>query len=470
MIGNAKNSTISDCYATANLISDQTEDLSDQSNGLGGLIGETSNSLITHCYATGDIYHKWGGQSSGLIGRHFASSVVRNCYATGKVYGYPGSASIFGLGGDAGWVNDSEIHNCFALNSEMNTLYPTPLSSSNPLYHGRIYGATSGVCQYSNNHALKAMLIDGVARTQSSPTHKDGADLICSAVFDKNTYITNWDNAADHWIFPDEYTQSGDWNYGSNTNLPILKVFNNTDFVCAKQIPQMEECPIDRCDTPDWERLRTAITNITTGDTIFIHKRGTDIPEVITGSGINYDLVLCQHLDSIISTGTTITVGKTVTLQAATDSIYLYTFDENDGRHFDITTGVITFTFDKVVIDGADSAGGISIQTGTGNKTITGAIIRNCRATNGGAVYATIAATLTLNNCIISNNAAAGLGGGVYSYPSGGVATLLTLNNCTVSGNTATLGGGIYRGVSIAGLTLNNCFIMNNTATTAGGF
>ena len=92
------------------------------------------------------------------------------------------------------------------------------------------------------------------------------------------------------------------------------------------------------------------------------------------------------------------------------------------------------------------SGGGAYASGGTvANCVISG----NAAATNGGGVFRG-----TVMNCVISGNSA-GSGGGV----AGGAA-----NNCLIAANTAArLGGGAY----VA--TLNNCTVCGNTAASGGG-
>ena len=70
----------------------------------------------------------------------------------------------------------------------------------------------------------------------------------------------------------------------------------------------------------------------------------------------------------------------------------------------------------------------------------------------GGVCCASTNALVT--NCLITANAAARVGGGIYSG---------TLKNCAIAGNSASSGGGIYSGA------LNNCTLTGNAAGSSGG-
>jgi len=112
---------------------------------------------------------------------------------------------------------------------------------------------------------------------------------------------------------------------------------------------------------------------------------------------------------------------------------------------------------DSLTISGNDASRVISIASSKA-VTITGVTIRdgNVSDDTGGGILN--AGTLTLDNCIISDNTAPNVGGIIIS--AGGT---LTLANCTVSGNTATNNTG---GIGNEGiLTLNNSTVSGNTAT-----
>ncbi len=106
--------------------------------------------------------------------------------------------------------------------------------------------------------------------------------------------------------------------------------------------------------------------------------------------------------------------------------------------------------------------------TGTPTATISGMTIRFGNATgsdNGGGIAVTTSgSSLTLNDCVISDNAVNGIGGGLY-VASG---TTLVANRTTVRNNTSGFRGG---GIANSGtLTVtNSTFSANNTSGVFGG-
>ncbi|MCX6928965.1 MAG: PKD domain-containing protein, partial [Verrucomicrobia bacterium] len=97
---------------------------------------------------------------------------------------------------------------------------------------------------------------------------------------------------------------------------------------------------------------------------------------------------------------------------------------------------------------------------------------------HGGGAYCRDASA-TLTNCIVSGNAAASTGGGVYqgtlcncrilnnAAVQGGGAYNAWLSGCTASGNRASSGGGVY--CSSNQVTISNCTLAENFASTSGG-
>jgi predicted outer membrane repeat protein len=118
----------------------------------------------------------------------------------------------------------------------------------------------------------------------------------------------------------------------------------------------------------------------------------------------------------------------------------------------------------------------------SGTVTISGLTISHGSTSDGGGIYNH--GTLTVSNCILSNNSATDEGGGIYNDGT------LTVTNSTFTGNTAGDGGGInnsgiltvsgstFTGNSAAGgggidnngtLTVSSSTFSGNSATTNGG-
>ncbi len=75
-----------------------------------------------------------------------------------------------------------------------------------------------------------------------------------------------------------------------------------------------------------------------------------------------------------------------------------------------------------------------------------------------------------INDCIISYNHAQNRGGGLYIGDSSSIGTSMTLNNCIISNNTSGGGGGIcFEASQNSKLLLKNCTIKNNIAEGGGG-
>jgi hypothetical protein len=131
-----------------------------------------------------------------------------------------------------------------------------------------------------------------------------------------------------------------------------------------------------------------------------------------------------------------------------------------------------------VTIDGLTVANGYSDFYGGGiyndhaTLTVSNCIVSDNSAYSGGGIRNEDAA-LTLSNSTISGNLA-GDGGGISNLGYQGSATM-TVTNCTLSGNLATFdpGGGIDNAAVVGGatatLTITNSTISGNSATPPGG-
>ena len=117
------------------------------------------------------------------------------------------------------------------------------------------------------------------------------------------------------------------------------------------------------------------------------------------------------------------------------------------------------------------SGGGLSrvFEVAKGTDTLSGLTISHGSSGMGGGIAVDSGATLTVSNCILSNNVAStpygdGYGGGISNYGQ------LTVSGCTLSHNSAgTSGGGISNNGTSATLTLSNSTLIGNAAIQADG-
>ena len=163
--------------------------------------------------------------------------------------------------------------------------------------------------------------------------------------------------------------------------------------------------------------------------------------------------------------------------------------DASDGDTIDFgVTGSIGLTSGELVVDknvtiSGPGAGNLSVDGNATNRvfhigssetvTLSGLTVTNGRAfgdpfsgdDSGGGIY-NDHATLTLSNCMITDNSAFTFGGGIYNDH----ATLI-INNCALSGNFAdSTGGGIHNNASngSASVVINETTLIKNSAFSGG--
>jgi len=120
---------------------------------------------------------------------------------------------------------------------------------------------------------------------------------------------------------------------------------------------------------------------------------------------------------------------------------------------------VIQGYLDPVTTNGDDAVRCVFLGNGSRltGFTLTGGATRNDGDGNteqsGGGLWCD-STSVTVFNCILTDNSAANTGGGAF----GG-----TINNCVFTGNSASSGGGVYQGA------LSDCTLSNNSAASSGG-
>lgn len=111
-----------------------------------------------------------------------------------------------------------------------------------------------------------------------------------------------------------------------------------------------------------------------------------------------------------------------------------------------------------------ENGGGIEIENRSA-VTLNNCIITSNAADEGGGIYNNQFSTLTLTNCQVTNNTTINNGGGLYNNSG-----TLTMTDCMISGNNASFASGIqnynFEGRSV---NLTNCAIIDNSATHEGG-
>lgn len=159
----------------------------------------------------------------------------------------------------------------------------------------------------------------------------------------------------------------------------------------------------------------------------------------------------------------TILITNAVTLSSINGSDMTVIDGQHSKRCLTLESGaeINGLTFRNGYSDGW--AGGVYCRAGADSAVLNECIITDCTSvSNGGGAVLTGG---TLNNCIITANAATGTaatGGGISVKWTG------SLIGCTVSSNSATEGGGIYLWAYVR-KPIRNCSITGNSAIRGGG-
>jgi hypothetical protein len=96
LLGNANNSSLSNCYSTGSVSGDDT---------IGGLLGRNWGGNVSNCYSAVDV--SGVDQPAGLVGTNTGS--VSNCYSTGDVTG-----TGINVGGLVGISLFGSVSNCYS--------------------------------------------------------------------------------------------------------------------------------------------------------------------------------------------------------------------------------------------------------------------------------------------------------------------------------------------------------------------
>jgi hypothetical protein len=243
VVGGTENVTISKCYTNCNVTG---------SESLGGLIGLSYASSMLNCYATGSVAStNFGSSIGGLVGQIRDSNItlIKDCYANNRVEG------LARIGGIAGFILSTapqvEIRNSYALNPEIET-YTNDV--------GRIVGLNQFTqITLVDNYALESMNVIGVSGNNSI----NGTDISECGTLKEGSYPQEWFGGVGAWTFTYTYN-SGSYNVTEQTNLPILRLFNQTNFPDALQVPYVHA-------------IQSTVANLVSRDTVICSEQSVNL-------------------------------------------------------------------------------------------------------------------------------------------------------------------------------------------------
>ncbi len=137
----------------------------------------------------------------------------------------------------------------------------------------------------------------------------------------------------------------------------------------------------------------------------------------------------------------------------------------NGGAILNSDNGTLVFNGGTVSGNFAARAGG-GIENNLGTVTLNQVLMTgNAAGVNGGALHISGAATVNMTGGSVTNNAAGNEGGGLWNSAAG----TLTVIAATIGGNTARTGAGIFNKGAGGTITLTNSTVSTNTAAELGG-
>lgn len=203
------------------------------------------------------------------------------------------------------------------------------------------------------------------------------------------------------------------------------------------------------------------------------------------GDTIQFDAALNGQTISL--TSAELAIDKSITINGPGPNLLTVSRSSGTFRIFHVLPGR------TVILEG------LTIRNGNGNSNSGGGGVLNDHATvninncvirqnsqspfgRGGGLYndgSAGSATSTILDTSVSNNAAAGYGGGIYNDAHNAGSVTLSLMNSSVNGNSAAdytdffgdgRGGGIYSDGAGVNITITNSSVSNNTAGDHGSF
>ncbi len=204
-----QNATVSNCYYSANVMS-ESPSFSTYAGGIAGWIGQ--NTSVTNCYSQGQVNSTNSSSSTTIYARAGGvagivdNGTVSNCYSTSTISSNS-TYSISLAGGIAG-QGVGTISNCVALN---------PGLTCSSTYFGRVTGYNAGTLL--NNFGFSQMLNPSgdTLWNNIGATNLDGESLNKAQINTDDT-LSNLFTSADGWT-----TQNGQLPglFGNTVNMPV---------------------------------------------------------------------------------------------------------------------------------------------------------------------------------------------------------------------------------------------------------
>ncbi len=220
LVGENNSGTITNSYATGSV--------SGNSN-VGALVGENNSGTIMNSYATGSV--SGNSDLGGLVGEN-NSGIIMNSYATGSVSGNSD------LGGLAGWNFSGTITNSYATGSVSGSGDVGGLVGSNSGLFGRNPGtitnsyATGFISRGGSN---VGGLVGFINRRYSTITDSywdvNTSEITVSAGGTSKTMVELIAGSAQsaHPDRPYYRWSNANWNFGTDTQYPVLKYARGSD-------------------------------------------------------------------------------------------------------------------------------------------------------------------------------------------------------------------------------------------------
>ncbi|RHJ78380.1 hypothetical protein [Parabacteroides sp. AM08-6] len=208
---------ISNCFVTGETSNSKIKGSNNCYIRTGGVAGYLANSnnqtpdlTIRNCYSTVDVelsYNDSGDGDAGGIAGYLQKSQILNCFATGSVKiensGSGKSNYVAGIGNKSN--DNSIISNCLALNKGLTA------PSRDEIYLRRISANTPT----GSNYAGTRIQLSPNIQIEGTPTNQDGANVYLETY--RDTLETAWTGNDNNWKFDD-------------TNLPQLKQTDGSEW------------------------------------------------------------------------------------------------------------------------------------------------------------------------------------------------------------------------------------------------